>query len=121
MPIRPENKDRYPANWPQIAEQIKLVRAGGRCECGGECGSGRHLGRCEARHRARHPVTKSFVFLTVAHLDHIPEHCDPANLKAMYQLCHNAYDAKHRAETRRATAAAEKAEWMQPLFDAPGG
>lgn len=31
MPIKPENRDRYPADWPQIRERI-LRRAGGRCE-----------------------------------------------------------------------------------------
>jgi 5-methylcytosine-specific restriction endonuclease McrA len=34
VPIRPENKHRYPADWPQIRERI-LARAGHRCEhCG---------------------------------------------------------------------------------------
>ena len=41
------------------------------------------------------------VVLTVAHLDHTPENCDPSNLRALCQRCHNKYDAKHRAETRR--------------------
>lgn len=30
-----------------------------------------------------------------------PENCDYSNLRALCQLCHNRYDAKHRAETRR--------------------
>ena len=37
MPIRPENRDRYPANWPEISAAIK-ARSGGQCECLGECG-----------------------------------------------------------------------------------
>ena len=41
------------------------------------------------------------VVLTIAHLDHTPEHCEPENLRALCQACHNRYDAKHRAETRR--------------------
>lgn len=32
MPIRPENKHRYPPNWPEISREIK-DRAGWRCEC----------------------------------------------------------------------------------------
>jgi 5-methylcytosine-specific restriction endonuclease McrA len=36
------------------------------------------------------------VVLTVAHLDHQPENCDPDNLMAMCQRCHNAYDAPMR-------------------------
>ena len=39
--------------------------------------------------------------LTIAHLDHTPENCDYRNLRALCQKCHNTYDAKHRAETRR--------------------
>lgn len=43
----------------------------------------------------------SKVVLTIAHLDHTPENCDPDNLRALCQKCHNQYDAKHRTETRR--------------------
>jgi elongation factor P--beta-lysine ligase len=36
MPIRPENKDRYPKDWPEIRKRI-LERAKNRCEfCGVE-------------------------------------------------------------------------------------
>lgn len=36
MPIRPENKSRYPANWQEIRASI-LKRANNRCEfCGVE-------------------------------------------------------------------------------------
>jgi len=35
MPIKPENKARYPANWKQISEYIRFERANNRCEvCG---------------------------------------------------------------------------------------
>ena len=37
MPIRPENKARYPKNWKEIADRIRK-RARNRCECRGECG-----------------------------------------------------------------------------------
>jgi hypothetical protein len=59
-------------------------RAGQRCE---GCGAANH---------EPHPVTGSRVVLTVAHLDHQPENCDPANLRAWCQRCHNAYDAPVR-------------------------
>lgn len=36
--IRPENRHRYPADWPTITERVKTARAAGRCECAGECG-----------------------------------------------------------------------------------
>ena len=36
MPIKPENKSRYPKNWKEIRERI-LIRANNRCEfCGVE-------------------------------------------------------------------------------------
>ena len=60
MPIRAENKDRYPKDWPAISKAIR-ERAGQRCE---ECG---------AENYKPHPLTGSKVILTVAHLDHQPE------------------------------------------------
>jgi len=37
MPIKKENKARYPSNWKQIREAI-LIRAGNKCEfCGRPC------------------------------------------------------------------------------------
>ncbi len=41
------------------------------------------------------------IVLTVAHLDHLPEHCDDDNLKALCQQCHNRHDRRHRDHTRR--------------------
>lgn len=108
MPIRAENRDRYPKDWKAISARIRFERAKGQCECEGECGVD-HAGRCDAWHDARHPVTDSIVVLTVAHLDHTPENCADDNLKAMCQRCHNRYDLpKRRAgilERARAGAA----------------
>ena len=78
-------------------------RAGWRCE-----GSPAYPD-CRAPNGEPHPVTGSKVVLTVAHLDHVPEHVgeqgNRPNLKAMCQRCHLTYDAKHHAknaaETRR--------------------
>lgn len=56
------------------------------------------------------------VVLTVAHLDHTPEHCDPDNLAAMCQGCHLHYDRDHHAHTRWAARAAALAALMDPLF-----
>lgn len=83
MPIRAENRARYPADWKAISLAIR-ARAGQRCE------------QCGAENGKPHPVTGSRVVLTVAHLDHQPENCDPANLRAWCQKCHNAYDAPVR-------------------------
>lgn len=93
MPIRPENKARYPKNWQEIRAAI-LERAGNCCEF---CGVRNHTYRQNAQGKTVRVV------LTIAHLDHTPEHCDPSNLRALCQKCHNAYDALHRAETRKKT------------------
>lgn len=89
MPIKPENKDRYPENWKEISSRIRFERAGGKCE------------NCGAEHGQPHPITGSKVVLTTAHLDHIPENCTDDNLQALCQLCHNRYDSTHRKQTRK--------------------
>jgi hypothetical protein len=43
------------------------------------------------------------IVLTTAHLDHNPANCDPKNLKALCQRCHNRYDRKHRNQTQKKT------------------
>lgn len=84
MPIRPENRKRYPADWKAISLRIKQ-REGWRCKW------------CLAAHNEPHPITGSNVVLTVAHLDHQPENCEDDNLAALCQRCHNTYDAPMRA------------------------
>lgn len=91
MPIRPENRHRYPANWRQIRAWI-LARADHRCE-----GSPAYPD-CRAQNAALHPVTGSRVVLTIGHMDHQPENNDPENLRAWCQRCHLTYDkAQHTA------------------------
>ena len=119
MPIRPEDRDRYPADWPDISAHIRFTRAGSRCECTGQCGTG-HNGRCHARHNRPHPATGSNVVLTVAHLDHTPENCAADNLAAMCQRCHLAYDAAQHAATARRTRFAQSVTGMAPLFPLNG-
>jgi 5-methylcytosine-specific restriction endonuclease McrA len=86
MPIRAENKSLYPKDWKAISLSIR-ARAGNVCETEG----------CGAVNGQPHPITGSNVVLTVAHLDHDPRNCDPSNLKAWCQRCHNRYDAPMRA------------------------
>lgn len=123
MPIRPENRDKYPDDWADISLRIRNERANGRCECEGECGIDHkaeiislgydHVtddpGRCHAENHESHRVTGSIVVLTVAHLDHEPSHCDDDNLKAFCQRCHLTYDApmkrQRRLERERAASA----------------
>lgn len=123
MPIKPENRARYPRNWKQIRAAI-LERAGHRCEqCGIPDGvyRNRNTGQwttgiyCVASWRAR-GVSVTRIVLTIAHLDHTPENCDPANLRALCQRCHLAYDATHHQQTAYQTRRASKAKG--DLFDA---
>lgn len=105
MPIRRENRDKYPPDWKAISYRIRFERAGGRCECTGHCGLD-HGGRCAAEHGKPHPTTGSIVVLTTMHLNHKPEDCRDEVLLAGCQQCHNRYDAP----MRRAGRAARKAE-----------
>lgn len=127
MPIRPENRNRYPADWPEVRARIlRRAKVGSdafhytvgtlpRCECAGECERGTHRGRCPNVQGRPAYGTGSTVVLTIAHLDHIPEHNDDGNLKAMCQGCHLHYDREHHAGTRAATrrAALEAAGQQQ--------
>lgn len=97
MPIRPDQRHRYPKNWPEIS-LAKRIRSNWKCE-----GSPAYPD-CRAENRKPHPVTGSLVVLTVGHLDHRPEHCAAENLRCWCQRCHNTYDAPHRKATRAHTA-----------------
>jgi 5-methylcytosine-specific restriction endonuclease McrA len=139
VPIKPENKARYPANWKEIRAAI-LARAGHRCE---KCGvhNGSRIVRGKGSDDATYMIADGRVFcaetgkylgrprmsdyectgdgvdivLTIAHLDHVPENCEPENLRAWCQRCHLRYDAAHHAETARATRHARKA--IADMFD----
>lgn len=115
MPIRPELRARYPDDWKEIRSRI-VGRAGNRCECEGECGL-HHGRRCCERNGERAYFAKGRIVLTVAHLDHTPENCDPSNLRAMCQRCHLRYDADHHQETAAQTRRAKlEADGQQGLF-----
>lgn len=136
MPIRPENRARYPRDWPAIRDRI-LRRAQMRCEHPGCCARQYDVGywRQQAgewcwfefgRNWPTYAAAKQFgaekhfdrygdgptppgeprivvIVLTIAHLDHTPENCDPANLRALCQRHHLALDAEHHKETAYAT------------------
>lgn len=111
MPIKPENRIRYPTNWRSEIRPAVLDRADHCCE-----GSPDYPD-CRAANHQPHPETGSEVVLTIGHLDHQPEHCDgmenggdllpieQSNLRAWCQRCHLNYDHDHHiqnaARTRR--------------------
>ena len=90
MPIRTENKSRYPKDWKLRSRFIRFYRAKNRCEW------------CGAENYKPHPITGSKVVLTTAHVyDHRPENASLLNLAALCQLCHNRHDAQMRRKNRR--------------------
>ena len=131
MPIRPENKERYPKNWrSEIVPRIR-ARSGNRCECTGQCGQqhGPDVdGRCLRHHGEvgwwtddRVPCLQPYrplfdgdkkivtIVLTCMHLDHQPENCADDNLLHACQKCHNRYDAPERRKGIKARARASRA------------
>lgn len=133
MPVKPENRARYPKDWPSISAGIK-ARASWRCEfCGvphGQLGGRSPAGVWhpavpigEKLLRLEWPEPGTFarcsgydtplrivrIVLTTAHLDHQPENCAPENLKALCQRCHNRYDQSHRKANAATTNRAKKA------------
>jgi hypothetical protein len=108
MPIRPENRVRYPRDWKRISA-ARREAAGQRCE-----GSPAYPD-CRAKNGEPHPETGSRVVLTTAHLDHQPENCADDNLRAWCQRCHNTYDMAARREGIRQRAKARMA--LGDMFD----
>ncbi len=132
MPIKPENRARYPADWPAIRAIIR-ERAGDCCEkckapdrtliargTGSDAGTymlmdgevrsaetGEKLGYARGSEYSTARMIE--VVLTVGHLDHQPENCAPDNLRLWCQRCHLNYDAGHHAVNARATRMARKA------------
>lgn len=141
MPIKPENKHRYPENWPEIRERILrracwmcefchvknrvwirrhkitptfylLVRSGDKpwqihnyspylgIPCGHTDGHVFDDGPTEMSMQEEHWEKEIRIVLTIAHLDHTPEHCDDNNLRALCQRCHLLYDKEHHAKSR---------------------
>lgn len=131
MPIPPEVRALYPANWKTHVRPAVLRRAGHRCEgCGvrqyavgyrDEGGRFIELGRAEvevlaeARRRGEAVPRVFQIALSVAHRDHDPRNNDGmerggpplpfelSNLFSACQRCHNLHDAAHRRRNRART------------------
>ncbi len=116
MPIKKENKNKYPKNWKEISNRIRFERAEGRCECNGECGLHTTTGRCIERHGEPAHYAKGKIILTVAHLNHDESDCRDENLKAMCQRCHLRYDSERHKQNSAATRRNKKQTYE--LFDA---
>ncbi len=84
----PCDYSKYPVNWLTEIRPAILERARHKCEF------------CAVQNYEPHPVTKSRVVLTIAHLDHDITNSDPENLRALCQKCHNTHDGPKRARNR---------------------
>lgn len=133
MPIKPENRARYPKDWPALSRDAK-ERAGWMCQHAG-CTTrqyafgvweenpwgwhwwwwGTGATWSEARRMAAEAYAASgecgpkptVIVLTVAHLNHKPEDCRPENLAVMCQRHHLAHDLAHHTRTAYATRKAK--------------
>jgi 5-methylcytosine-specific restriction endonuclease McrA len=130
MPIKPENRSKYPANWRELSRRIRHERAGNRCEkCGAPNGETVLRGRLDdvdvyipfggkvydAETGELRGDMSGYdydwiekprsvkIVLTTAHLDHDPTNNDETNLKALCQQCHLRHDAKLHAANARET------------------
>lgn len=74
-----------------------LKRANNRCE-----GTPQNPD-CRAENGKPHPITKSKVVLTIAHMDWDESHADPERCRALCQRCHNQWDAPQRQKNARLT------------------
>lgn len=117
MPIKPENKARYPKNWKsEIVPRIR-ARSGDRCECEGECGVTHSIQppeattlRCHAVNGKPHPITGSKVVLTVGHLNRVPEEDSDDVLRHWCQDCHLRYDREDNQRKSRVTRFRKKGQ-----------
>ena len=102
------NLSDYPSDWKEISRHIRFDRAGGQCECFGECGLHKdHPGprRCIEVHSKHAQWALGKIVLTVAHLCHDTKCSNRDHLRAMCQKCHNRYDTPHRKKNRSHTRA----------------
>lgn len=121
MPIRPELRELYPENWPELSEDVRFKRAGGRCQ---RCArphlthvrclpDGRWFDEAMATWRdrrgrpARWPdlidagqFRLTRVVIAAAHLDNHPAHNRNTNLRGFCQRCHMLHDRPYHLAQR---------------------
>lgn len=124
----PADLRRYGPGWAEFSSTIRFERAGGRCECSGECGLHlTHPGprRCEERHGEPARWAKGKVVLTMAHRNYSggPCQCDPPcmiqeHVAACCQRCHLRWDAQLHMRNAAATRERKRSVGQARLFDA---
>lgn len=114
----PWDPKKYPPDWKERRARV-LARAGGRCECEGECGLHQPKGhraasgawvndsgprRCQERNGAKARWAKGRVVLTTAHMvADGPLDCPDEDLKALCQRCHLRVDRDQHRRNASAT------------------
>ncbi len=132
----PMDKARYPANWDEMALQIKQA-AQWRCErCGKDClrpndDLGTFIERIRTQRVSECPIVAEFLahprrwLLTVAHLDQDPGNNVRSNLKALCSVCHLNHDrpfqaANHMAKLERVTGQLNLFDLREPELAGKG-
>lgn len=117
MPIKPEKRILYPANWKEIVALVRK-RSKNRCEL---CAAPNewYIARwddCPSRYDCCGKDAEIFkglkgivkVVLTVAHINQDPTDNRPANLLHLCQRCHNRIDLPYRMVNAARTRASKK-------------
>lgn len=137
MPIRPENRARYGADWPEFSARLReecpacewcrkpngarvevLARGWWRRVRPDDEGGFVPLTPWVDEHGQIAPALEGVTYrgrvirvvLTVAHLNHEPEDRRRESLAVLCQRCHNRHDAAHRTATRAVTVRRRRAE-----------
>jgi len=85
----------YSVGWRESNGEFVLVADSDSYRLARELANIENFSECECERRI-------VIVLTIAHLeDPNPMNCDPDNLAALCQRCHNVYDAPMRARNRR--------------------
>lgn len=129
MPIKPENKAKYPKNWLAIRARI-LTRAGNCCEW---CGVANYaigqrdragkfhemdMGSADVAQMDGEKVVR--IVLTIAHVhDPDPTNCADENLAALCQRCHLNHDVDHHRRSRQESRLRREVENGQTLLEMP--
>ena len=127
MPVKPENRGRYPADWKAIVARIR-ERSGNCCEgtpMFPDCRIPNGAFKVKSTGEWTLNEDEAFaiselgdvvrVVLTTAHMDHVPEHCEDSNLRHLCQRCHLAWDHEHHQRNARATRRGRRA--LGDLFE----
>lgn len=117
------NPSNYPSDWKAVSFWVRFSRAGGRCECSGQCGMHRPnpaTRRCTETHGHPAIFARGRVQLSTAHLCQCQPPCSiPAHLLATCQRCHLRIDRKLHAARRRQTLSATKKHPLTPQSQNP--